>query len=87
MIKITGGELKNRKLETISNFVRPTSSLKREAFFSIIESYAFRNSLNLLASQTAQVVKWGACEGGIFLKSGIFLGILMKFEVTEIRGI
>ena len=52
MIKITGGELKNRKLETISNFVRPTSSLKREAFFSIIESYALRNSLNLIKNKT-----------------------------------
>ena len=51
MIKITGGELKNRKLEIISNFVRPTSSLKREAFFSIIESYALKNSLNLIKNK------------------------------------
>ena len=56
MIKITGGELKNRKLETISNFVRPTSSLKREAFFSIIESYALRNSLNLIKKKWAEQI-------------------------------
>ena len=47
MIRITGGKFKKRKLISINNFVRPTSSLKREAFFSIIESYAIRNSINL----------------------------------------
>ena len=47
MIRITGGKFKKRKLVSINNFVRPTSSLKREAFFSIIESYAIRNSINL----------------------------------------
>ena len=47
MIKITGGKFKKRKLISINNFVRPTSSLKREAFFSIIESYAIKNSINL----------------------------------------
>ena len=47
MIKITGGYLKNKKLETISTFVRPTSSLKREAFFSIINSYSLKKSLNI----------------------------------------
>ncbi len=47
MISITGGKFKKKKLASINNFVRPTSSLKREAFFSIIESYAIRNSINL----------------------------------------
>ena len=46
MIKLTGGKFNRKKLETISKFVRPTSSLKREAFFSIIESYALNNSYN-----------------------------------------
>ena len=46
MIKITGGKFKSKKLETISQFVRPTSSLKREAFFSIIESYKLNDSNN-----------------------------------------
>ena len=47
MIRITGGKFKQKKLASMSDFVRPTSSLKREAFFSIIESYALKNSLNL----------------------------------------
>ncbi len=47
MIKITSGKFKNRSLETIDKFVRPTSSLKREAFFSILDSYVLKNSINL----------------------------------------
>ena len=47
MIRITGGKFKQRKLASINDFVRPTSSLKREAFFSVIESYAIKNSIEL----------------------------------------
>ena len=47
MIRITGGKFKQKKLASINDFVRPTSSLKREAFFSIIESYAIKNSIQL----------------------------------------
>ena len=47
MIRITGGKFKQKKLASVNDFVRPTSSLKREAFFSIIESYAIKNSIEL----------------------------------------
>ncbi len=47
MIRLTGGKFKQKPLVSINNFVRPTSSLKREAFFSIIESYATKNSINI----------------------------------------
>jgi len=47
MIKLTAGKYKNKNLDTSSQFVRPTSSIKREAFFSIIESYAFKNSIDI----------------------------------------
>ena len=47
MIRITGGKFKQKKLDSINDFVRPTSSLKREAFFSVIESYAIKNSIEL----------------------------------------
>ena len=47
MIRITGGNFKQKKLASINDFVRPTSSLKREAFFSIIESYGIKNSIEL----------------------------------------
>ena len=51
MIRITGGKFKQKKLTSINDFVRPTSSLKREAFFSIIESYAIKNSVELYKNQ------------------------------------
>ena len=51
MIRITGGKFKQKKLASINDFVRPTSSLKREAFFSIIESYAIKNSIELYKNQ------------------------------------
>ena len=51
MIRITGGKFKQKKLASINDFVRPTSSLKREAFFSIIESYAVKNSVELYKDQ------------------------------------
>ena len=51
MIRITGGKFKHKKLASINDFVRPTSSLKREAFFSIIESYAIKNSIELYKNQ------------------------------------
>ena len=47
MIRITGGKFKQKKLASINDFVSPTSSLKREAFFSIIDSYAIKNSIEL----------------------------------------
>ena len=47
MIRITGGKFKGKKLSSITNFVRPTSSLKREAFFSIIKSHSIKNSINI----------------------------------------
>tara|TARA_Y100001970_G_scaffold285365_1_gene404832 strand:- start:1339 stop:1899 length:561 start_codon:yes stop_codon:yes gene_type:complete len=47
MIRITGGKFKQKKLVSINDFVRPTSALKREAFFSIIESYAVKNAIKL----------------------------------------
>jgi 16S rRNA (guanine966-N2)-methyltransferase len=51
MIRITGGKFKQKKLASINDFVRPTSSLKREAFFSVIESYAIKNSIELYKNQ------------------------------------
>ncbi len=51
MINITGGKFNRKHLETISDFVRPTASITREAFFSIIESYATKNSFDLYSNK------------------------------------
>ena len=56
MIKIIGGEFKRKNLEIPLNNVRPTSSMKRESIFSIIESYAYKNSFNLYKNKA--VLDW-----------------------------
>ena len=60
MIRITGGKFKQKKLASINDFVRPTSSLKREAFFSVIESYAIKNSIELYKNKPTPVMPIGA---------------------------
>ena len=47
MIKIIGGVFKGTNLIVPKYNVRPTSSFKRESIFSIIDSYAIKNSINL----------------------------------------
>ena len=51
MINIIGGKYKRAKLEVPIQNVRPTSAIKREAIFSILESYALKNSYNLSADK------------------------------------
>lgn len=46
MIKIIGGKNKGSKLIVPKKDVRPTSAIKREAIFSILESYSLKNSFN-----------------------------------------
>ncbi len=52
MIRITGGKFKKKNIQSISEFVRPTSSLKREAIFSIVQSYSLKNNYNLFKNKT-----------------------------------
>lgn len=47
MINIIGGKFKRAKLEIPKKDVRPTSSIKREAIFSILESYANKNEIEI----------------------------------------
>ena len=51
MINIIGGKYKRAKLEVPIQNVRPTSAIKREAIFSILESYASKNSYDLYANK------------------------------------
>ena len=43
MINIIGGKFKRKKLEVPNKNVRPTSAIKREAIFSMLESYGLKN--------------------------------------------
>ena len=47
MPNIIGGKYKKTILEVPSKLVRPTSAFKREAIFSILESYAIKNEFNI----------------------------------------
>lgn len=47
MISIIGGKFKRKKIQVPKEGVRPTSSIKREAIFSILESYAIKNKIDL----------------------------------------
>ena len=52
MPSIIGGKYKRTKIEVPSKLVRPTSSIKREAIFSILESYALQNSINIYKNKS-----------------------------------
>ena len=52
MPSIIGGKYKRTIIEVPSKLVRPTSALKREAVFSILESYALQNSINLYENKS-----------------------------------
>ena len=47
MPNIIAGKYKRTKIEVPSKLVRPTSALKREAIFSILESYSMQHSINI----------------------------------------
>ena len=47
MINIINGKFKGKKIEVPDTKVRPTSSMKKEAIFSILESHAVNNNFNL----------------------------------------
>jgi len=47
MINILNGKFKGKKIEVPDKKVRPTSSMKKEAIFSILESYAANNNFDL----------------------------------------
>lgn len=52
MPSIIGGKFKRTKIEIPNKFVRPTSALKREAIFSILESYALQNSTDIYTNKS-----------------------------------
>lgn len=47
MISIIGGKFKRKKINVPEDYVRPTSLIKREAIFSILESLALKKFYNL----------------------------------------
>ena len=52
MPSIIGGKYKRTKIEIPNKLVRPTSALKREAIFSILESYSLQNSFDIYKNKS-----------------------------------
>tara|TARA_Y100001970_G_C14255491_1_gene875055 strand:- start:7515 stop:8075 length:561 start_codon:yes stop_codon:yes gene_type:complete len=52
MSSIIGGKYKRTKIEVPDKLVRPTSAKKREAIFSILESYSLKNSFNIYKNKS-----------------------------------
>ena len=87
MIKIIGGKFKKTNLAVPEDYVRPTSALKREAIFSILESYAHKNSINLYKNMAILDLYAGSGSVGLeAISRGISKGIFVevKKEVIDI---
>ncbi len=67
MPNIIGGKFRRTLVEVPNKIVRPTSALKREAIFSIIESFAIKNSIELYNNKT--VIDLFAGTGAIGLEA------------------
>ena len=52
MPNIIGGKYKKTKLDVPSKMVRPTSAFKREAIFSILDSYAIKHSIEIYKNKS-----------------------------------
>ncbi len=52
MPSIIGGKYKRTKIKVPNKLVRPTSALKREAIFSILESYSMQNSIDIYKNKS-----------------------------------
>ena len=52
MPNIIGGKYKNTSIEVPSKLVRPTSAFKREAIFSILESYSIKHSIEIYKNKS-----------------------------------
>jgi 16S rRNA (guanine966-N2)-methyltransferase len=65
MIKIIAGKYKRSNLIVPAKNVRPTSAIKRQAIFSIIESYAYKNSIDLYRNKVVLDIFAGSGSIGL----------------------
>ena len=80
MPNIIGGKYKRTKLDVPGNLVRPTSALKREAIFSIIESYSIKNSIEIYKNRA--IIDIFAGSGLIGLEA-ISRGMQMSYFIEN----
>ena len=80
MPNIIGGKYKRTKLNVPNDLVRPTSALKREAIFSIIESYSLKHSIEIYKNKS--IIDMFAGSGLIGLEA-ISRGISMSYFIEN----
>jgi 16S rRNA (guanine966-N2)-methyltransferase len=80
MPNIVGGKYKRTKLDVPNNFVRPTSALKREAIFSVIESYSIKHSIEIYKNKS--IIDIFAGSGLIGLEA-ISRGMSMSYFIES----
>ena len=80
MPNIIGGKYKRTKLDVPRNLVRPTSALKREAIFSIIESFSIKHSIEIYKNKS--IIDIFAGSGLIGLEA-ISRGMSMSYFIES----
>jgi len=80
MPNIIGGKYKRTKINIPNNLVRPTSALKREAIFSVIESFSIRNSIEIYKNKS--IIDIFAGSGLIGLEA-ISRGMSMSYFIEN----
>lgn len=80
MPNIIGGKFKRTKLDVPNNLVRPTSSLKREAIFSIVESHSIKYSFEVYKNKS--IIDIFAGSGLIGLEA-ISRGMSMSYFIEN----
>ena len=80
MPNIIGGKYKRTKLDVPNNLVRPTSAIKREAIFSIIESYSMKNSIEIYNNKSMIDIFAGS---GLIGLEAISRGMKMSYFIEN----
>ena len=80
MPNIIGGKYKRTNLDVPNNYVRPTSALKREAIFSIIESFSIKHSIEIYKNKS--IIDIFAGSGLIGLEA-ISRGMSMSYFIES----
>ena len=84
MPSIIGGKFKRSKIEVPHKLVRPTSALKREAIFSILESYALQNSIDIYENKSIIDVYAGS---GLIGLEAISRGMKKSYFIEDDEGV
>ena len=84
MPNIIAGKYKRTKIEVPSKLVRPTSALKREAIFSILESYSMQHSINIYKDKS--IIDIFAGSGLIGLEA-VSRGIKKSYFIEDAESV